>query len=89
MEQLVQHPTHDHHEALLRQFCNEAETLIAGARSRKEAVAAKERLCLQFEKECASSLVITGTRAFADQLIERIWNDEDADQQKDNGGRAD
>ena len=85
MENLAKHPTYDPQETLFERFCGEAETLIASAKSKEEAVRIKDELCAKFEKECGSNLVITATRTFVDQIIERNWNHENLHQQNHDG----
>jgi hypothetical protein len=73
MESRVIHPRFAPQEALFTRLCGEAKAAIAAAPTREEAVKIKDELCRKFEEECVSGILVTGTRAFADGLIETLW----------------
>jgi hypothetical protein len=58
---------------LLSRYCQEAETLLAGAADYATALRVRDELCERFEKECLSALVVNATREYLTQIISRTW----------------
>lgn len=62
----------DRQEELLSRYCAVAEKELLKARDKNEARDITIRLCKQFESECDSSIVITGTKAYIEALVSRL-----------------
>ena len=73
MEAVVRYPSFDEQDELVRGYCNEAEALIATARSRTEALRIKDEWCMRFKNECKSTLVVNAAGNYLDQIIEHQW----------------
>lgn len=73
MEARVHHESNDEQAHLVREYCKEAEALIALARSRDDAARIKDGQCQRFSRECKSKLIVNAAAKYLDQLIERKW----------------
>lgn len=84
MENLTRHAAYDPQHELLKRYCKQAEHEIAKAPDLSAALRAKERLCADLERECASAIVVTGTRSYLDKIIADRWGkSDDIDQKRD------
>jgi len=73
MEDLVPRPHPTKQEELVSRFCLEAEALLADAPDYAAAVRMKDTLCLQFERECDSPLVVSAAKQFMEEYIQQQW----------------
>ena len=60
-------------EELIRRYCEEAEALLSSAEDYPSAVRMKQSICVRFQKECDSELVVHATGQFIDNLIKTRW----------------
>jgi hypothetical protein len=63
-------------EELIRKYCAEADSVLAGAPDYDSAMRLKESLCKRFQNECDSSLVVAATNLHLDNLLKRRWGRE-------------
>lgn len=60
-------------EELIRKYCAEADSALAGAPDYDSAIRLKESLCERFQNECDSTLVVAATTLHLDNLLRRRW----------------
>lgn len=60
-------------EELIRKYCAEAASVLAGAPDYDSALRLKESLCKRFQNECDSSLVVAATNLHLDSLLKEQW----------------
>jgi len=60
-------------ETLIREYCAEAEKLMAAATDYVSAVQVKDTLCERFQKDCDSTLVTRATRQHLENLLKDQW----------------
>jgi hypothetical protein len=60
-------------EELIRKYCAEADSVLAGAPDYDSAVRLKEKLCKRFQSECDSSLVVAAASLHLDNLLKQRW----------------
>ncbi len=60
-------------EALIRGYCADAEKEIAKAPDYASAILLKESLCVRFEQECESGLIIGAIRQHLENALKQLW----------------
>lgn len=73
MEERTRHPAFDPQHEILERYCRKAEEELAGAPDLHTALQTKDRLCSALEMECASTIIVTGTRAYIEKIIADRW----------------
>jgi hypothetical protein len=75
MEQMTRHPVHDVQHDILERLCRDAEKLLARAPDLSSALEVRRRFCERLDRECVSSVIGSGARAFLDGLIASRWSE--------------
>ncbi len=66
-------------DELIQRYCEEAASLLASVEDYAAAVRLKTVLCERFRKECDSTLVISATTQYIDELLRKRWEGEGRD----------
>lgn len=64
---------------LIQRYCEEAASLLATAQDYASAVRLRTVLCERFRIECDSTLVVSATTQYIDDLLKKRWEKEGRD----------
>lgn len=73
MERASDHPADASRHDLLREYCRRAERELEQAPDRATAIRLAEGICAGLREECASSIIVNGTRDYLMTLIHARW----------------
>jgi hypothetical protein len=73
MEHSIPDLVDDRQEEALRRLCSEAEVLLRGASSAREAFDIRDALCSRLTRMCPSAVLSHGARLYVDRILEKYW----------------
>ncbi len=63
-------------DELVQRYCEEAASLLASVEDYAAAVRLKTVLCERFRRECDSTLVVSATTQYINELLRKRWEGE-------------
>ena len=64
-----------HLSALITKYCAEAEEKLDTAPDFAAALRLRDALCVRFQSECESSLVVNATKQYIDAVLRQRWGE--------------